>query len=322
MEHLLKIVEKFHGKRIMVIGDSMLDKYIWGEVLRISPEAPVQVLDVQKETYAPGGATNVAMNAAALGAKVSMMGITGNDDARKTLLKMLEEKGIATRDMLIEEDKPTTLKVRIMGRGQRLLRVDYEKRTHAHPETEKEFVAMLMREMDNADAVIISDYAKGVVTKKLMEVLISAAKKKGKIVVVDPKPQHKALYKGATVITPNHAEACQMANAELDNGDEMDKIGNRLSGELDAHILLTRGEKGMSLYEKGKPIVTIPAQAKEVYDVTGAGDTVVSAVAIALAAGASLKDAAVIANHAAGIKVGKIGTSTVSIDELRGSLLS
>ncbi|HII64205.1 TPA: D-glycero-beta-D-manno-heptose-7-phosphate kinase [Candidatus Woesearchaeota archaeon] len=322
MGHLQKILDRFRGKRIMVIGDSMLDKYVWGEVSRISPEAPVQVVDVQRESYAPGGATNVAMNAAALGARVRMMGITGDDEARKVLLRLLEEDGISVEGMLIEKDKPTTLKMRVMARSQQLLRVDYEKRAHSHPEIEKRLIAAVAESVDGTDAIIISDYAKGVVTKKLMETLLGMARKEGKIVIIDPKPQHKGLYKGATLITPNHAEACQMADAELDNGDGVEEMGRKLAKELDAHILLTRGEKGMSLCRKDGGVVTIPARAKEVYDVTGAGDTVVAAAAIALAAGASFEDAASIANHAAGIKVGKIGTSTVTVEELRQSLSS
>src|SRR3989344_4142039 len=177
MGHLQKILDRFRGKRVMVIGDSMLDKYVWGEVSRISPEAPVQVVDVQRESYAPGGATNVAMNAAALGARVRMMGITGDDEARKVLLRLLEEGGISVEGMLIEKDKPTTLKMRVMARSQQLLRVDYEKRAHSHPEIEKRLIAAVAESVDGTDAIIISDYAKGVVTKKLMETLLGMARK-------------------------------------------------------------------------------------------------------------------------------------------------
>jgi len=314
------LLEKFKGKNIIVIGDCMLDKYIWGEVSRISPEAPVQVIDVQKETYAAGGAANVAMNASALGAKVSMVGITGDDEGRRLLLGVLKDKDVEIRGLMIEEDKPTTVKMRIMGRSQQLLRVDYEKRVHAHPKIEKQLLSFVMERLPESDAIIVSDYAKGVVTKKLISTIIDEARKKGKIVVVDPKPQHKSLYKGATVITPNHLEACQMANSEVVNGEEIKEIGKRLSSELETAILLTRGEKGMSLFEKSGDSVTIPAQAKEVYDVTGAGDTVVATIALALSSGASMKEAAILANHAAGIKVGKIGTSTVSVEEIRKSL--
>ncbi len=318
--NLLKVLDKFWGKRIVVIGDCMLDKYIWGEVSRISPEAPVQVIDVQRETYAPGGAANVAMNAAALGAKVSMVGVTGNDDARKVLLLSLKEKGIDVQGMRIEDDKPTTLKMRVMGRNQQLLRVDYEKRAHVHSDIEGQLAAFLVKKISESDAIVVSDYAKGVITRKLMETIIAAARKYGKPLIIDPKPQHKGLYKGATVITPNHLEACQMAGVEPNNGDDMEKVGARLAKELGSHVLLTRGEKGMSLFEKGKRVVSIPAQAKEVYDVTGAGDTVVAAFAVSLAAGSTLLDAAILANHAAGVKVGKIGTSTVTREEIKKSL--
>ncbi len=321
MEHLLAVLERFRGKRIIVLGDCMLDKYIWGEAMRISPEAPVQVIDVQKETYSPGGAANVAMNAAALGAEVFMVGILGNDEARKVLLDSLSQKKISTRGMLIEDEKPTTLKVRIMGKGQQLLRVDYEKRAHAHPKIEEKMMEFFSLMIKDIDAIIISDYAKGVITPTLMRHVMELARIWGKIVIVDPKPQHKALYKGATVITPNHAEACQMASVEIHNGDSIEDIGRQLVGELDSSILLTRGEKGMSLFEKDSKTVSIPTQAREVYDVTGAGDTVVATLALALATGADLKDAALLANHAAGIKVGKVGTSTVTAEEISQSLM-
>jgi len=320
MNKLSSLLDKFAGKKIIVLGDSMLDKYIWGEVSRISPEAPVQVIDVHRESFSPGGAANVAMNAAILGGEVSLMGITGNDDARTLLLNMLRSKGIAVDGMIIEHDKPTTLKMRIMGRSQQLLRVDYEKRSHAHPEIEKQLIEYLTSHIDSADAIIVSDYAKGVITKKTMETLIALAHKKKKVVVVDPKPQNKKLYKGASVITPNHAEACQLANSEIENGESIISIGEELVKDLDTNIVLTRGEKGMSVFEKGKEAVHIPTQAKEVYDVTGAGDTVVATIALALACGASVHDAALLANHAAGVKVAKIGTSSVSREEIKYSL--
>jgi D-beta-D-heptose 7-phosphate kinase/D-beta-D-heptose 1-phosphate adenosyltransferase len=316
---LAKILDKFSGKKILVIGDSMLDKYIWGEVSRISPEAPVQVVEVQRESYAAGGAANVAMNAAVLGGQVSLVSITGNDESRNMLISMLKVKGINTDGMFVESDKPTTLKMRVMGRSQQLLRVDYEKRAHAHPDIERALLALLTKTTDSCDAIIVSDYAKGVITKHIMDFLISSAHR-GKIVVVDPKPQHKELYKGATVITPNHAEACQLAHVEVENGENIENIGKQLVKEMDANIILTRGERGISVFEKGMQAISIPAQAKEVYDVTGAGDTVVATVALALASGAELKEAALLANHAAGVKVGKIGTSAVSREELRKSL--
>ncbi len=317
---LKKILDSFQGKRIMVLGDCMLDKYIWGEVSRISPEAPVQVVEVQRESFAAGGAANVAMNAAVLGGKVSLVSITGNDESRNALIAMLVAKGIDVEGTLIEEDKPTTVKMRIMGRSQQLLRVDYEKRAHVHPDIERKIIALIGKIVEKCDAVVVSDYAKGVVTEKVMAFLIKASQERKIALIVDPKPQHKGLYKGASVITPNHAEACLMANAEVENGESIEKIGRQLVKEMDASVILTRGEKGMSVFEKNSQTISIPTQAKEVYDVTGAGDTVVATIALALASGAQLKDAAMLANHAAGVKVGKIGTSAISIEELKESL--
>ena len=321
MNNLIKIVEQFKNKKILVIGDVMLDKYIWGEVSRISPEAPVQVVNVLRESYAPGGAANVANNIAALNAKSLMAGVVGNDTTRGKLVSELKKRNIDVSGLVNSENKRTIQKVRIFGRNQQLLRFDYEKKGDVDIETENKIFDFISKIMDEIDAVIISDYAKGVVTKNLMQKLIVLCKEKNKIIIVDPKPKNKQFYKNVTLITPNYLEASQMAGfMEEEPLDNTEKIGKQLLKELNSNVLITKGEKGMSLFEKNGDITSIPTFAKEVYDIIGAGDTSVATVALALVSGASFEEAAIIANHAAGITVGKVGTSTVSVEELKKSI--
>ena len=305
-DKLLQILENFKGKKIMIIGDIMLDKYIFGNVERISPEAPVQVVEVEKEEYLPGGAANVANNIASLNANAFMVGVVGDDNEAKILQEELKKRKINTDGIIKDKNKPTTQKVRILGQKQQLLRIDYEKRDYLNKETENNILNFIKKRIDNIDAIIISDYAKGIITKDLITTIKNMAS--NKIIVVDPKPKHKNLYKDVTLITPNLKEAKEMNNNE-----------NDLMKELNTPILITKGEKGMSLIEKTET-TNIPTKAKEVYDVSGAGDTVVATATLALTGGATLKQAAILANHAAGITVGKIGTSTVTIEEIKESL--
>ncbi len=316
-QRLLKILENFKNKKILVVGDIMLDKYIWGDVSRISPEAPVQVVHVTKETYAPGGASNVASNVSALNGKVFMVGIVGNDNAKDILLEELKQRGINTEGILVDKDKPTTQKVRIVGRSQQLLRVDYENKEHVHQSIELSTIDFLKKVIKEIDIIIISDYAKGVITSEISNSLISIAKVNNKAIIVDPKPKHLNLYSNVTLITPNNAEASEMTNIEDSSDNAVLEMGSKIMKYLNANVLITKGEKGMSLFEKDGKITNIPAKAKEVYSLIGAGDTVVATVALALAAGANYEEAATLANIAAGIKVGKIGTASVSIEEIK-----
>ena len=318
-QRLLKILEQFKNKKILVVGDIMLDKYIWGEVSRISPEAPVQIVHAQKETYAPGGASNVASNASALNGKVYIVGIAGDDEAKDVLLKELKIKEINTDGIFIDNEKPTIQKVRIIGRSQQLLRVDYEKKEHVHKDIEHSIIKFLELMIKDVDVVVISDYAKGVITPSICSRLIEISNSYNKAVIVDPKPKHKDIYSNATLITPNNAEASEMTNIE-DGDDAVLEMGSKLMKQLNSNVLVTQGEKGMSLFEKDGKITHIPAKAKEVYSLIGAGDTVVATIALALASDANLEEAATLANIAAGIKVGKIGTASVSIDEIKREL--
>jgi len=306
-EELIQILTKFKGKNILIIGDIMLDKYIFGNVERISPEAPVQVVQVEKENYLPGGAANVANNIAALQGNAFMVGIVGNDNEANILLEELKKRNINTEGVLSDNNKPTTQKVRILGQKQQLLRIDYEKRDYLNKETENNILNFIKEKIKEMDAIVISDYAKGVITEDLITEIKNIAN--NKIIVVDPKPKHKNFYKDVSLVTPNLKEAKEMADKEED-----------LIKELNSPILITKGEKGMSLYEKDGNVTNIPTKAKEVYDVSGAGDTVVATLALALSSDATPKQAAILANHAAGITVGKVGTSTVTTEEIKKSL--
>jgi D-glycero-beta-D-manno-heptose-7-phosphate kinase len=319
-EKLLKILNDFKDKKILVIGDIMLDKYIWGDVSRISPEAPVQVVNVLKETFAPGGASNVASNAASLNGSVLIVGIAGNDNAKKLLIDELKNKGIDTDGILIDNDKPTTQKIRIVGKSQQLLRVDYESKEHIHKVIEQKIVDYLRKVVKEIDMIVISDYAKGVITPLTSQKIIEIAKLNGKKVIVDPKPKHRNLYSNVDLITPNTLEATEMTGIEDGSDESALEIGKKLVRYLNANVLLTRGEKGMSLFEKNGEVFHTPTKAKEVYSLIGAGDTVVATIALALASGATLKEASILANIAAGIKVGKIGTASVSVDEIKKEL--
>jgi D-glycero-beta-D-manno-heptose-7-phosphate kinase len=322
MNKLINIVEQFKDKKILVLGDVMLDKYIWGDVSRISPEAPVQIVNVARESYAPGGAANVANNIAALSGKSFIVGVVGKDKTKEDLIRELEKRNIDVSGLIEDQNKRTIRKVRVFGRNQQLLRFDYEKKGYVEADTENKIFDFISEKLDELDAIIISDYTKGTITSSLMEKLTALCNEKKKIIVIDPKPKHKDFYKNATLITPNHKEAHEMTGlAEEEPSDaDINNMGKKLLQELNSTVLITKGEKGMSLFEKDGKITSIPTFAKEVYDIVGAGDTSVATLALALASGASFEESAIIANHAAGITVGKVGTSTVSIEELRKSI--
>ncbi len=317
---LIDITDKFKGKKIIVIGDIMLDKYIWGDVSRISPEAPVQVVKVEKESFSPGGAANVANNVASLQGISYMVGIVGNDLAKEDLIIELKKRNIMTEGIIADNNKPTIQKIRVVGRGQQLLRFDYEKAGYLDEDHEKELLKFIVTKIKGSDAIILSDYAKGVITKSLSRNIIDLANKFNKPIIIDPKPNHKNFYNNATLITPNNKEACEMASKEVTNNHEIMNIGKNFVTELNSNVIITRGEKGMTVFEKSGEVTDMPTKAKEVFDIVGAGDTVVATLALALATGASLKQAAVLANYAAGITVGKVGTSTVTVEEIKEAI--
>ncbi|WP_457639950.1 D-glycero-beta-D-manno-heptose-7-phosphate kinase [Persephonella sp.] len=304
-----QIVNNFKNKKILVVGDLILDKYLWGEVERISPEAPVPVVDVRKETVNPGGASNVAWNLSSLGAQTYMAGVVGKDENGKILERLLIEKNIKPVTV-VDESRPTTEKTRIIAVSQQLLRIDRESKENLDKSVESLLVENIKDILPVVDAVIVSDYGKGVVSAALMEFL----KNSGKPVFVDPKPSNFYLYEGITVMTPNRKEAYQCIKAE--KTESVESVGRKIMEELKTDtLLITLGAEGMALFE-GDSITKIPAKARKVFDVTGAGDTVIAVLSLAKVSGASWKEAAYLANYAAGYVVGEIGTAAVDPETL------
>lgn len=320
MTNKLDIINRFPSKRILVIGDIMLDKYVWGSVNRISPEAPVPVLLVEKETYVPGGAANAANNVASFGTTVTLIGVVGNDSAKLCLETELKKQRV--NSILIEDkNRPTIVKERIMSRNQQLLRKDYEK-TEAYSDKIREKILVEFKKVAaNSDAVIISDYSKGINDPKIIKEIIRFCNKKKIISLADFKSANYQMYTDISIIAPNKHDSGKMLGIDPSSDEAINTIGKRFQEELNCQVIITCGSKGMMLFQKNKKPKNIPSSAAEVYDVTGAGDTVSAAVTLALASGATLEDAAKIATLAAAVVIAKAGTSTCSFDELRNRVI-
>lgn len=317
----IAILNDFKKATVLVIGDLVMDHFIWGKVRRISPEAPVPVVEVNSENLMLGGAANVVNNIHSLGGKVLVCGVVGRDDMGKNLVHELRLKGIHSDGVIVEENRPTSVKTRIIAHSQQVVRFDREKRDKIELDTVKTIVDYTKEKINAVNAIVISDYAKGVISEELIEEVITIAKKKGRPVAVDPKVGHFDYYKYATIVTPNNDEASQASGVDIENNSSLLRAGEVLLNKLGSDaVLITRGEHGMSLFENGGGITHIPTVAKEVYDVSGAGDTVIGTVALAIASGADFKEAAVMSNFAAGIVVGKVGTATVTPKELKGAM--
>lgn len=313
-ERLLEIISNFRKVKMAVIGDLMIDDYIIGSVERISPEAPVPVVSVKEERFVLGGAGNVINNLATLGVKTYCYGVIGDDLEGDRLKKALKLIGVDTEGLIRSEDRPTIVKRRILGGNQQLLRIDWEDPTNINGVLEETILDSLKENIENIDAIILSDYDKGVLTERVAKEAIKLARKYGKIVTVDPKPSNIMNYIKASSMTPNKKEALECA--KLPKGTDIDTVGTTIREKLQLdNLLLTRSEEGVSLYSE-EGVANIPTFAKEVYDVTGAGDTVISVYTLAKAAGATWEEAARIANTAAGVVVGKIGTSTATKEEI------
>jgi D-beta-D-heptose 7-phosphate kinase/D-beta-D-heptose 1-phosphate adenosyltransferase len=305
------LFKKRKKPRILIVGDLILDHYIWGLVDRISPEAPVPVVDVLGENYALGGAANVADNIVKLGGTATVVGVRGDDPYGKTLESLLHEKKIDTSGLYVGR-RPTTVKTRVIAHGQQVVRFDREEKRKLNDRLFRKILDFMHSARDGWDGIIVSDYKKGVITEKLMKFIVQGFKKKGFFVSVDPKVGHMHLYKGVSLITPNLNEASEGSRIDIRNEKSLLKAGMHLLRKLrcDA-VLITRGEQGMSLFMK-ETVVHIPTVAQNVFDVTGAGDTVIAGMTFAHIAGANLHDAALIANHAAGVVVGQVGTATAT----------
>jgi rfaE bifunctional protein kinase chain/domain len=311
-------IDRFTSCRILVVGDVIMDEYLWGRVERISPEAPVPVVEVEKDDRRLGGAGNVVSNIIALGGQASLFGVIGDDSMGAEVLRKLGELNSDADGMVVEDWRPTTIKTRIVAHSQQVVRVDREKREPVSEASIKKILATFEEQLNPSDAIVVADYGKGVVTQSLMDGIRSLTRGSGTILVVDPKVQNLALYKEVTVITPNNNEAQLMSGILIRDGESLRRAGTYLLDELGCEmVLITQGDKGMTLFESNERITEIPTEARKVFDVSGAGDTVTGTFTLALAAGLTARQAAVLANLAAGIVVGEVGTATVPAARLK-----
>jgi D-beta-D-heptose 7-phosphate kinase/D-beta-D-heptose 1-phosphate adenosyltransferase len=317
-----QLISSFAGKRILVLGDMMLDEFIWGKVRRISPEAPVPVVEVARETYHLGGAGNVAANISALGAKPVPVGLVGDDTAAQRLSKLFADQGIETSGLVAEPGRPTTVKTRIVAHHQQIVRADRENRSPLSEERNNSLLAAFLNSLPTCGAVIVSDYDKGVVNRQLLSRALPAAEKAGIPVLLDPKVYQADYYRPITLITPNQREAELMTGISIESNQQLEQAGRQLLEKFQCpYALITRGEEGMSLFSRSGSH-HLPTFAREVFDVSGAGDTVIGTLALAIAAGATMEESAILANHAAGLVVGKVGTATVTPTELLTDFVS
>ena len=316
-----ELLSAISGRKIVVLGDVMLDEFVWGDVTRISPEAPVPVVDIRRQSAHLGGAANVLANLVAIGAMACVVGVIGKDEAGERVRGGVLETGrMQSGDYLVvDETRPTTTKTRIIAHSQLVVRADRELRTPVQLETEERIIAVLEDLIAKADALIVSDYDKGVVTERVLGRILPQAYERMPV-LIDPKLRNFSFYRPATLITPNHHEALRMAGLEDDSDTGLHEAARLIRSKLSCDaVLVTRGDRGMMLLEGDADPVFVKTVAREVYDVTGAGDTVIATLAAALAAGGSTLEAASLANHAAGIVVGKVGTATASANELLDS---
>ncbi|MBI5701180.1 D-glycero-beta-D-manno-heptose-7-phosphate kinase [Candidatus Saganbacteria bacterium] len=318
---LKKILPNFSGKKILIVGDIMLDEHIWSKVNRISPEAPVVIADVTRISHVPGGCGNVAANIKALGGTPLLVGLVGNDSSGDKLLVSLNNCGIQTNLIIKTGGRPTILKSRVIAGSQQVVRVDREDKGPLPVNLSEKVLKAALKQIKNADAVIISDYGKGITSEHLCQSMIKAAKQNKIPVLVDPKGTNYSKYKGATIITPNLSEASVASKVKIDDEKTLSKAGNFLLKTLDLqYALITKSENGMSLFAKNGQVINIPGIKREVFDITGAGDTVIATIALSLASGAKIEEACHLSNIAGSVKVTKIATQPVHANELEAAL--
>jgi D-beta-D-heptose 7-phosphate kinase/D-beta-D-heptose 1-phosphate adenosyltransferase len=321
------LLDQAARSRVVVIGDVMLDQFLWGSVRRISPEAPVPVVEWERDSFVPGGAANVARNLADLNVATELLGVVGRDDTARHLKKLLQHDRIACSRLLSVKDRVTSRKVRVIAHQQQVVRVDRESRSELPAKTNRDLLVALQQSLENADGLIIGDYAKGVVTQPLLDGARQLCRERGIWLSVDPKPSHRLNLAGVSLLTPNRKEAFELAGLTdtfsgarplEDRG--LRAVADKLFTELSpALLLITLGDQGLLLCQRGREPFHIPTVAREVFDVSGAGDTMIASFTLAIVAGASPIEAAIISNHAAGVVVGKVGTATVRPDELLAS---
>lgn len=318
---LEEILAGFKSSCVMVLGDLMLDHFLWGTVTRISPEAPVPVVEVSDETIRLGGAANVVHNIHSLGATPLLVGLVGDDQHGKTLIGAIRDKGIDTGGIVVDPQRSTTVKTRVVAHSQQVVRADREDAREVSGKALGRILEKVEEQIDKVQALIISDYGKGVITDGVLRRILELAKKRGLFVAVDPKESHFNLYRGVSLITPNQKEAGQAFGKPITDGASLEEVGREMLKRLELEaLLITRGEEGMALFEQDGSLTHFPTMAREVYDVTGAGDTVVGSFVVARTVGASFKEAALVSNHAAGIAVAGVGTTAVTFSQLADEL--
>jgi len=312
---------KFDRCHILVVGDLMIDEYLWGDVDRISPEAPVQIVAVDTEDYTLGGSGNVVKNIASLGAAVSVAGVIGTGRNGQLLLQMFKDLGVHTDGIIQEPDRPTTMKTRIIASNQQVLRIDRETKQTISDATLERLAGFIENKISSVDVILISDYGKGVITKTLLSRLIASAREHNKITISDPKGLDFSKYSGVSLLTPNKKEAARASGIEIVDDTTLSEAGNKILQAVDIDkLLITCGKDGMILFQRNHAPSTIYAEARQVYDVSGAGDTVLAILGLGIAAGESFEHSMALANTAAGIVVGKVGTATISRQELAAAL--
>ena len=321
-KRLNQLKQNFTGKKIAVVGDMMLDGYFWGDVKRISPEAPVPVLEVEEEFFRFGGAANVALNISSLGGIPIPVGVIGYDNYGTIFSSLLSEFKISDEGIMIDESRPTTTKTRVIADSHHVVRIDKESKAYINKAIEKKVFDYIMNKIDDLDAIILQDYNKGVLTGSLIKKIINAANKNHKLITVDPKFENFLSYKNVTVFKPNRKEVEQKFGIKIITSEDVTFAGEKLIEELDAkNILLTLGEEGIAVFEKGKKEKRMPTKARKVADVSGAGDTVISTLTVAMAAGANILEASYLANYAGGIVCEEVGIVPISKDKLFKTVL-
>jgi rfaE bifunctional protein kinase chain/domain len=316
-----EIARGFAGKRIAVIGDLMVDRYLWGKVRRISPEAPVPIVDIESETIALGGAANVANNLYYLNAVPVMMGVVGTDNIGKVLIDILNNNGMPTGGVLKDPSRQTSEKTRIIAHDQHVVRADRESRYDINEQLQQKLLKYLESVVDTLDGIILQDYNKGVLTVNVIHGCIDIANEHGKLIAVDPKLDHFFEYKNITLFKPNTREIEQAMGVALNDDDSVVEVGSELCKRVRCkHLLITRGEKGMILFDGDNGWTDVPTRARRIHDVSGAGDTVISTMVAAMVGGADIKEAATLANHAAGIVCEEVGITPITLDKFRKAL--
>jgi rfaE bifunctional protein kinase chain/domain len=320
---LAELFENFRQKRVAVVGDLMLDRYFWGSVARISPEAPVPVVEIESESARLGGAANVANNIKSLGGEPILIGVIGNDNSASLLRDLMIESAFTTAGLVVDANRPTTVKTRVIAHSQHVVRIDRETRDEISYTLQHRILEVLRQNIHSVDAIIIEDYNKGVIVKSLIKQLVNLANEHKKVITVDPKFNNFFEYCGVTVFKPNIKEVEAVMGMRIADDVAVEEAGRAIIDRLQAkNILLTRGEKGMTLFEQAGIITHVPAKTRKVADVSGAGDTVISTLTVALASGANVREATSLANYAGGVVCGEVGIVPIAKDALLSAILS